>query len=198
MSADAKSSLTAAAPVEATFKTALAILEDRNALAVQVTGGTVPAAQVEVLRKTICSKLTDEQLLLYLVRCHRKGIDPFTDAYAFPQSDGGLAMGLRIDGMRALAMNTGAYLSRVIEPITDPKDPSILVGARCTIVRAGMSGPVVEEAYLKEYNRGGVGWSQFPETMIRKVAEAKALRAAFADALAGIYEPAEMDDKKGD
>ncbi len=163
-------------------------------LAVRASGGTVPAEQVEVLRATICSKLTLPQLQLYLVLCHRKGVDPFSQAYAFPQADGGLAFGLRIDGMRALAMRTGDYLSRTVETllVPDGEHKGELLGARCTVQRKGMVGTVVEEAYMAEYAHRGTGWEQFPETMIRKVSESKALRAAFPDALSGVYEPSEM------
>jgi RecT family len=128
--------------------------------------------------------------------CARKGIDPFTQAYAFPQEDGGLAFGLRIDGMRALAMRTGEYLSREVETLLSPPDTEgrkTLIGAKCTVSRKGMTTPVVEEAYMAEYAQAGRGWQKYPETMIRKVAESKALRAAFPDALSGIYEPAEME-----
>lgn len=163
-------------------------------LAVRASGGTVPAEQVEVLRNTICAKLSIPQLQLYLVLCHRKGVDPFSQAYAFPQEDGGLAFGLRIDGMRALAMRTGDYLSRTVETLLVPEGDhkGELLGARCTIQRKGMVGTVIEEAYMAEYAHRGRGWEQFPETMIRKVAESKCLRAAFPDALSGIYEPAEI------
>jgi RecT family len=160
-------------------------------LAVAVSGLTEPMALV--LKRTVCAKLTDDQFLLYLAICAKKEVDPFTGAYAFPNSEGGLAFGLRIDGMRALAMRTGALLNRTVEDITDPKDSSKVIGARATIERLGMTKPVVEDAYFSEYDRGGMGWKQFPITMIRKVAEAKCLRAAFPDALSGSYEPSEVD-----
>jgi len=165
-------------------------------LAVSASGGSVNAAQVEVLRRTICSKLDDNQLLLYLTRCARKGLDPFSDCYAFPQSDGGLAMGLRIDGMQALASRTGELLSVKVETllVPDGEKKGTLLGARCAIERKGMTQPVVEEAYMAEYYHAGIGWDRFPETMIRKVSRAKCLRVAFADALGGIFEPAEMAD----
>lgn len=162
-------------------------------LVVRASG--LPVEEIEVLKATICAKLSEPQLLLFLTICKRRGVDPFTEAYAFPNSDGGLAFGLRIDGMRTQAMRTGLYVSRKVETLTEPADAARVIGARCTVVRKGME-PVVEEAYLKEYDRGGLGWKQFPETMIRKVAESKALRAAFPDALAGVYEPAEMEEVK--
>lgn len=164
-------------------------------LAVAVSGDAMTRARVEVLRATICSRLTVPQMLLYLTVCARKGVDPFTEAYAFPQEDGGLAFGLRIDGMRALAMRTGDYVSRSVETllVPDGEHKGELLGARCTISRRGMSAPVIEEAYMAEYASKGKGWTRYPETMIRKVAESKALRAAFPDALSGLYEPAEME-----
>jgi phage recombination protein Bet len=186
MSADAKSLGTALA--EATHP--VSSME----LAVQVSGLSAPL--VQTLRRTLCAKFTDEQSLLFLAICKQKGVDPFTQAYGFPAEGGGLAFGLRIDGMRALAMRTGEYLSRTVEDLTDPKDASKVIGARATIQRKGMTSTVVEDAYFSEYDRpnGGQGWKQFPITMIRKVAESKALRAAFPDALAGVYEPSEMQE----
>ena len=171
-------------------------------LAVEAAEQKVTPAQVEVLKRTICAKLSNDQLLLYLTICARKGVDPFTEAFAFPNSDGGLAFGLRIDGMRSLAMATGEYISRKIEAIFSPDDKKTLIGARAEITRSGMAGPVVEEAWNAEYFKKGFTdekghyhpsmWERYPETMIKKVAESKALRAAFPDALAGVYEPAEI------
>jgi len=162
-------------------------------LAVAAADHTVTPAQVRVLLATIgkTKKLSIEQVQLYLTICARKHVDPFSDAYVFPDGDG-IAFGLRIDGMRALALRTGELVSRTVEEIMAP-DGKTVMGARCTVERKGLSKPVVEEAYFEEYRRKGTGWDQFPGTMIRKVAEAKALRAAFADALSGVHEPAEME-----
>lgn len=168
---------------------------DDVAIAVRAGAGIVTPEEVEVIKATICSKLSLNQLRLFLAICRRRGVDPFTETYAFPNADGGIAFGLRIDGMRALALRTGELLSRKVETITDPKDAARIVGARATVERKGMTAPVVEEAYLAEYQKKGIGWDQYPETMIRKVAEAKALRAAFADALGGVYEPSEVRDE---
>jgi RecT family len=178
----------------ATGPTSLAVPADIQ-LAVDASGGTVTAAQVRVLKATICLRLSVEQLQLYLTICARKQVDPFQQAYAFPSEEGGLAFGLRIDGMRALAMRTGEYLSRAVETllVPDGEKKGELLGARATVTRKGMSAPVVEEAYMAEYYKAGRGWDKYPETMIRKVAESKALRAAFPDALSGVYEPAEME-----
>jgi hypothetical protein len=183
------------------FRTAQQLLEDEKAakalpsvedapLAVRVSG--IEAPMVEVLRKTLCADFSPPQFLLYLAICKRKGVDPFTEAYGFPSEEGGLAFGLRIDGMRALAMRTGRLASRKVETVFSEDKPPKLMGARATIQRLGMDSPVIEEAWMGEYARNGFGWSKYPETMIRKCAEAKCLRAAFPDALSGIYEPSEL------
>lgn len=163
-------------------------------LAVAVTHETtrpMTAPQAEVLRKAVCPNLSDTQFLLYVTWCARKGLDPFLDAYAFPQANGGLALGMRIDGMRALARRAGPY-SRKIDLIFAPDDAKAVIGARCAIHRVGDPEPFVSEVLLKEYAKGG-NWNTMPEVMIKKVAEATALRAAFGDALGGLYEPAEVE-----
>lgn len=173
---------------------ALAMAPEQAPLAVRVSG--MAPEMVEVLKATVCSKFTDRQFLLYVAVCRRKGVDPFTEAYGFPNEEGGLAFGLRIDGMRALAMRTGEYVSRSVETllVPDGECKGELLGARATIQRKGMGSPVVEEAYMAEYAKKNRGWAQYPETMVRKVAESKALRAAFPDALSGVYEPAELQE----
>lgn len=178
---------TAQEPVQTRLPTATS---EGASLAVRVSG--LPQEQVDVLKATLCAKFTEPQMLLYLAICKRKNADPFTEAYGFPGSDGGLSFGLRIDGMRSAAYRTGQFTSRIVETLFD-KDPSKgIIGARATVQRQGMSLPVVEEAYLQEYDTGKFLWATHKETMIRKVAEAKALRAAFADALSGVYEPSEI------
>lgn len=182
---------------------AVAPLPEQAELSVRVSG--LEPAMVEVLRKTTCAKFTEAQFLLYLAICKIKGLDPFTEAYGFPSSEGGLSFGLRIDGMRSLAMRTGQYLSREVDSlfvgedgieIAEPGPNRKLVGAQCIVRRSGMERPVVEAAYLAEYDTGKFLWATHKETMIRKVAESKALRAAFPDALAGVYEPAEIAGEK--
>ena len=183
----------AAIPAGLGFTTALALSENEQ-LEVEILDAK--PSLIRALKKTIGAKLTDEEFLLFCAWCASKRIDPISQAYVFKSSnESAPAMGLRIDGMRALAMRTGDYLSREVSEIVekDRDGKEVVIGARCTIVRKGMEKPVVEEAYFEEYRRKGIGWDQFPGTMIRKVAESKALRAAFPDALSGVYEPAEME-----
>ena len=56
-------------------------------LAVRVSG--LEPAMVEVLKATLCAKFSHEQFLLFLAMCRKKGADPFTEAYGFPNDEGG-------------------------------------------------------------------------------------------------------------
>lgn len=160
-------------------------------LAVAATEKRVSRADVDLLKATICAKMTDGQLALFVRLCDYHGVSPFTGAHGFPNPDGGLAFGLRIDGMRALARRRAAY-TRKLELLTAPDDKTRVIGARAEIHRAGDVAPFVSEVLFSEYNKGG-SWDRMPETMIKKVAEAHALRAAFPDALDGVYEAAELE-----
>lgn len=166
-------------------------------LAVLATERRVSRADVDLLKATICAKMTDGQLALFVRLCDYHGVSPFTGAYGFPNPDGGLAFGLRIDGMRALARRRAAYtrklgLTEADVTVAAGKTEKRIVGAWCEIQRTGDAAPFRSDVLFDEYNKGG-SWDRMPETMIKKVAEAHALRAAFPDALDGVYEAAELE-----
>lgn len=73
------------------------------------------------------------------------------------------------------------------------KDRGILIGAYCLVQKKNSSKPIYVFVTLKEYNSGRSVWSTKPETMIKKVAEAQALRMAFQELFAGSYGDGEMD-----
>jgi hypothetical protein len=151
--------------------------------------------QVEVLRRTVCKELSDDELLLVLTRCGRLGIDPFSQVSVWKQ-DGRVVMQVRIDGLRALALKTGRFKGRKLELIPHPERQGEIIGARCTIWRKDIEEPFVAEAILAEFRQpNSFSWQKMPETMIKKVAEAHALRAAFP-LMAQLYEPAELDHAK--
>ena len=73
------------------------------------------------------------------------------------------------------------------------KDRGILIGAYCLVQKKNSSKPVYVFVTLKEYNSGRSVWASKPETMIKKVAEAQALRMAFQELFAGSYGEGETD-----
>lgn len=155
----------------------------------------ISSTQVEVLRRTICKELADDELLLVLTRCGRLGLDPFSQVSVWKQ-EGRVVMQVRIDGLRALALATGKYKGRKLELIPHPERTGEIIGARCTVWRKDIEEPFVAEALLTEFrNPASFAWQKMPETMIKKVAEAHALRAAFP-IMAQLYEPAETDQAR--
>jgi len=66
-----------------------------------------------------------------------------------------------------------------------------LIGAYAIVHRKDLDFPIVKEVLLSEYNTGKSNWSKMPETMIKKVAEAQALRFAFPEMFQGTWHEAE-------
>ncbi len=148
--------------------------------------------QVDVLRRTICKGLTDDELLLFLARCHRRGLDPFEDVSVWKDTDGKMTLQARIDWMRMRSRRSGHFRGVKVDLIPAPDDPAKIIGARCTVTRDDVPEPFVAEVLLREFDKGNRAWKQMPEVMIKKVAESHALRAAFPEELHGVYETAEI------
>jgi hypothetical protein len=79
----------------------------------------------------------------------------------------------------------------VISHTINLKDRGILSGAYCIVKRKSASQSVYVYVSLKEYKQPFGNWNTMPETMIKKVAEAQALRMCFQDVFAGTYDEAE-------
>jgi phage recombination protein Bet len=67
-----------------------------------------------------------------------------------------------------------------------------LLGAYCLVKRKSASKPTYVMVNIAEYNLKQGLWTSKPETMIKKVAEAQALRQSFQEAFAGTYSDAEL------
>lgn len=62
-----------------------------------------------------------------------------------------------------------------------------LVGAYCIVKRKSSSRPVYCMVSLADYDKNHSNWKTMKETMIKKVAESQALRAAFQETFGGTY-----------
>lgn len=67
-----------------------------------------------------------------------------------------------------------------------------LMGAYCIVKRKSSSKYTYVMVSMAEYSSAQSLWKSKPETMIKKVAEAQALRQSFQEVLAGTYSDAEM------
>lgn len=149
--------------------------------------------QLKLITDTVAKGATQDELKLFLYRCQNMGLDPLKSGQIYfvkyGNSPGTIVVG--IDGFRSRAARTGKLSGIKREVIRDEKGQCI--GARCTVNRSDWDNPAIEEVALSEYSTGKAMWAKMPETMIKKVAEAAALRMAFPDELGGTYAREEMD-----
>jgi phage recombination protein Bet len=66
-----------------------------------------------------------------------------------------------------------------------------LIGGYAVVYRKDISHPFFVFVNIDEYNKNQSTWKKMPATMIKKVAEAQALRGAFQGVFAGTYDESE-------
>jgi phage recombination protein Bet len=179
------------------FKTAKQ-LSDEQGLAVRIAHEMQLApVYVEVLKANTCSGFSDAELAFFLARCARRNLDPFEDVAAWKNEMGKITMQVRIDKLRSLARSSGQFKGIEVGLLThseteerEGKKPlvhDVVHGAKATVWRGDVERPFTVEVLLKEFRKPGRAWDQMPEVMVKKVAEAHALRQAFPEELAGLY-----------
>jgi phage recombination protein Bet len=156
------------------------------------SSGELSADQMNLIKATVAKGATDDELKLFLYRCKHMGLDPLKPGQIhfvkYGNSPGTIIVG--IDGFRARAAATGKHAGTKRGVLRDDKGKCI--GAFCEVYRSDWKECAREEVSLSEYNTGKAQWAKMPETMIKKVAEAAALRMAFPDELGGVYSDDEM------
>jgi len=157
--------------------------------------------QVDLIKRTVCSGASDDELKLFLMIAKHSGLDPFSrQIYAVMRKDksiGKYVMTVQtsIDGFRLTAARTGQHagtddVEYDSEIAPNPK------WARVTVYRlvAGHRVPYTAKARWEEYlPQDGFMWRKMPYLMLGKCAEALALRKAFPAELSGVYTADEMD-----
>lgn len=159
---------------------------------IQTTNNFTPE-QLQLIKNTISKDATPDELKLFLYRAQNLGLDPLKPGQIhfikYGNSPGTIVIG--IDGFRTRAAKSGKLSGIKRGALKDDKGK--LIGAWAEIYRSDWKECAREEVSLSEYSTGKNLWLKMPETMIKKVAEAAALRMAFPDDLGGIYTNEEMD-----
>lgn len=165
---------------------------------------TVPALhqfspeQLQLITNTVAKGATPDELKLFLYRCQNLGLDPLKPGQIYfikyGNSPGTIVVG--IEGFRARASKT-SKLSGIKRGAIRSADGT-LIGGWAEVYRNDWKEPAREEVPLSEYSTGKGQWLKMPETMVKKVAEAAALRMAFPDDLGGVYTKEEMDQAEVD
>lgn len=150
--------------------------------------------EIQLITDTVAKNATKDELKLFLYRCKKMGLDPLKPGQIYfvkynQNQPGTIVVG--IDGFRSQAAKTGKHTGTKRGVTRDDKGKCI--GAWAEVYRSDWQHPAHEEVSMQEYNTGKAQWTKMPETMIKKVAEAAALRMAFPDDLGGVYSQEEMD-----
>jgi len=145
--------------------------------------------QIDTIRQTVARGANDVQLSLFLEFCKARNLDPFTRQVHWTPK--GIITG--IDGFRAIAERTGAYMPG---PTRYEYDAEGRLVAAHTVIRKLVAGTwfdLEESAYWEEYAASTPTWAKLKRVMLGKCSEARALRRAFPLDLSGIYESSELD-----
>jgi len=171
-----------------------------------------PNLSVEIIKKYVCPKATDQEAYMFMQLCNIQGLNPFLrEAYlikygdeaatiitgketftkradALPQYDGFKAGIIVVDNGNQCQYREGSFLA--------PGEK--LLGGWAEVFRKDRSHSFRNEVSLVEYERrkkdGSLmsNWKSMPATMIRKVPLVQSLREAFPDEFGGMYSPEEM------
>lgn len=150
--------------------------------------------QLALIKATIAKNATDDELKLFLYQAKRLQLDPLSkQIYFVKYGNNPGSVIIAIDGFRLVAHRTGKLSG--IKRGAMFNDQGVLIGGWAEVYRNDWTHPAREEVPLSEYFKtGNKTWEQMPETMIKKVAEAAALRMAFPSDLSGVYESSEMPE----
>lgn len=152
--------------------------------------------QLQLITNTVARGATRDELNLFLYRCKEMKLNPLKPGQIFFIKYGSTAtIVVGIEGFRSNAARTGKHVSTKRGVIRN--DNGDLIAGTCTVKRRDERGEIqeyTEESPFAEFNNPkNPKWQSMPETMIKKVAEAAALRMAYPDNLGGIYIEEEKD-----
>lgn len=177
-----------------------------TALAVSTDQSFWDERQLAALRQIGLTNAPNGDLAVFLHYCQRTGLDPFARQIYMIERGGRYTIQASIDGLRIVAQRSAEYGGQTApmwcgtdgiwrDVWLDAEPPA---AAKIGVYRLGFPEPTWSVARYDSYcprKRDGspMGlWSQMPDVMLAKCAEALALRKAFPNDLSGIYVAEEM------
>ena len=167
----------------------------------EFTGGKFTPAEIAVIRDVVAAQgqgqapLNNAELCVYLKQAARARLDPFSKQIYAIRRGGRMTIQTGIDGFRAIAERTGTYAGsddyRYVEHDPPGRHP---ISATCTVYRmvAGHRVGTTRTVRWDEFGSDQGQWKKMCRSMLGKVAEAQALRAAFPNDLSGLYSDDEL------
>ena len=157
--------------------------------------------KIELIKRTYAKGASDDEFALLLELSKRYQLDPFKKQIFYIPGSGVLVSHA---GLIHIAHQSGYWagmktliITKTGEEVYVVDDNKNISGAVCYIYRKDWNEPLVHAVSFQEYfkpsSTGYPGaWERMPQTMIKKVAEAGALRRAFD--LGGLYIQEEMSE----
>ena len=151
--------------------------------------------------------ITNQEITMFLSLCKFAKLNPFLkEVYLikYGSSPATMVVGKEVllkramrspkyEGMQAGIITVDANGNLKEREGTFVLDGETLVGGWAKVFVKGYTAPIYASVSMKEYSTGQSNWKSKPATMIRKVAVAQALREAFPEENASLYEASEMD-----
>jgi len=162
----------------------------------ETTALAVTGEQLALIKRTVASGATDDELKLYLYDCARHGVHPLDKLLHFTKRGGKYTPITSIDLMRTRAAEADCLGISDPSCAGVPKDPDF--AATVTVKRlvkdqiAEFTATARWSEYCPPAGQNHM-WVKMPHTMLGKCAEALALRKGFPKQLAGLYAREEMD-----
>lgn len=151
-----------------------------------VKDNPVSEADLQLIKDTVAKGANDSEFRLFMARAKSMGVNPlvpgqihFVKIKDYP---GTIIVGIGVQ--RKVAARTGKHEGTNRGVLRDATGK--LIGGWAEIFKSGCARPFREEVPMAEYAKDNKIWREMPETMIKKCAEAAALRIAFPDELDGV------------
>lgn len=152
---------------------------------------TFDAEQKSLIKATLARNCTDTEFAMLLYQAKTLQLDPLRkQIWAVKFADQPALIFVGRDGYLQIAHRSGQFDG--MESGTRAEGTDTIGWAK--VYRKDMGHPFVKEVRLSEYDKKQGNWKVMPHTMIQKVAESQALRAAFA--ISGVYSPEEFGEKE--
>lgn len=169
--------------------------------------GTNQVLTLSAINYWFCNQATPADAALFAARCRAARLNPFAgDATLIKYGDAPASVIISKDALVKRAdrqpdfqgMEHGVVFANKNEEVMRREGQAIykalgevLLGAWCKVYRKDRK-PIYAEVTFDEYNTGKSLWRTKPAIMIDKVAQATALRNAYPQEMAGLYEASEI------
>lgn len=158
---------------------------------------------IDVIKNSIAPNLTPVEFETFFYLAKRYALDPMSREIWAVKYNGPAQIFAGRDGFLKIAHASGDFDGIETYLLVELQDGNVaemdvcpstgrVVGAKAYVYRKSFSRPFAAAVNAKEFNQGRSLWKTMPEVMIKKVAEATALRRAFT--IHGLYVPEEFSD----